>query len=74
MRSEKKSLDACCVASPPTGRRGSLNIQRSSATKILTCRVLNKGSGKPNLVIGDFVNYLLQRHRRRIRHVVVLPE
>jgi hypothetical protein len=56
------------------GRRGSLNIQWSSATKILTCRVINKGSGKPNLVIGDFVNYLLQRHRRRIRHVVVLPE
>ena len=55
------------------GRCGSLNIQWSSATKILTCRVINKGSGKPNLVIGDFVNYLLQRHRRRIRHVVVLP-
>jgi hypothetical protein len=55
------------------GRRGTINIQWNGATKVLSCRVVNKGSGKPNLVIGDFVNYLLQRHRRRIRLVTVLP-
>ena len=54
------------------GRRGSLNIQWDGATRILTCRVVNKGSAKPSIVIGDFVNYLLQRHRRRVRLITVL--
>jgi hypothetical protein len=53
-------------------RRGAINIQWNGAAKVLSCRVVNKGSGKPNLVIGDFVNYLLQRHRRRIRLITVL--
>ena len=54
-------------------RRGSLNIQWNSATKILTCRVINKGSGRPNLVVGDFVDYLLRSHRRRVRLITVIP-
>jgi hypothetical protein len=33
----------------------------------------NKGSGRPNLIIGDFVDYLLQRHRRRVKVITVLP-
>jgi len=55
------------------GRRGSINIQWNAATKVLSCRVVNKGSGRPNLIIGDFVNYLLQRHRRRVKIITVLP-
>jgi hypothetical protein len=55
------------------GRRGTINIQWNAATKVLSCRVVNKGPGKPNLIIGDLVDYLLQRHRRRIRLVTVLP-
>ena len=55
------------------GRRGSINIQWSAPTKVLSCRVVNKGSGKPNLIIGDFVDYLLKRHRRRIKLITVLP-
>jgi len=54
-------------------RRGSINIQWNSATKVLSCRVVNKGPGKPNLIIGDFVDYLLQRYRRRIKLLTVLP-
>ena len=56
------------------GRRGTINIQWNTATKVLSCRVVNKGAGKPNLVIGDFVLYLLQRHRRRIRMITVFPQ
>ncbi len=51
----------------------SMNIQWDSATTILTCRVINRGSGRPNLIIGDFVDYLLSRYRRRIKLVTVLP-
>ena len=54
-------------------RRGSINIQWNTATKVLSCRVVNKGSGKPDLIVGDFVGYLLQRYRRRIILMTVLP-
>ncbi len=53
-------------------RRGTINIQWGPTTKVLSCRVVNRGSGKPNLIIGDFVNYLLQRQRRRIKLITVL--
>lgn len=56
------------------GRRGSINIQWNAATKVLACRVVNKGSGKPNLIIGDFVDYLLRRHRRRVKLITVIPD
>jgi hypothetical protein len=62
------------LRSRAAGRRGTINIQWNAATKVLSCRVVNKGAGKPNLVIGDFVDYLLQRHRRRIRLITVLPQ
>lgn len=56
------------------GRRGSINIQWNGSTRVLSCRVVNKGSGKPSLIIGDFVEYLLQRHRWRLRVITVFPE
>ena len=55
------------------GRRGSINIQWNAATKVLSCRVVNKGAGKPNVKIGDVVDYMLQRHRRRVKLITVLP-
>lgn len=61
------------VRSTAEGRRGSLNIQWSGSTGVLTCRVVNRGSGKPSLVIGDFIEYLLDRHRRRIRTINLFP-
>jgi len=54
------------------GRRGSLNIQWGAATNVRSCRVVNKGSAKPTLLIGDFVDYR-QRHRRRVKLITVLP-
>jgi hypothetical protein len=61
------------LRSEAENRRGSINVQWNAATKVLSCRVVNKGAGKPNLIIGDFVDYLLQRHRRRIKLITVLP-
>lgn len=54
-------------------RSGSMNIQWDAATSILTCRVVNRGAGRPNLIIANFVEYLLRRQRRRIKLVTVLP-
>ena len=61
------------VRSTESDRGGSMNVQWDAATSILTCRVINRGSGRPNLIIGDFVDYLLSRHRRRIKLVTLLP-
>jgi len=61
------------VHSTESHRGGSMNLQWDSANSILTCRVINRGSGRPNLIIGDFVDYLLSKYRRRIKLVTVLP-
>ncbi|MDT5293505.1 MAG: hypothetical protein QOJ76_385 [Acidobacteriota bacterium] len=54
-------------------RHGAINIQWDGASMILLCRVVTRGSGKPNLIIGDFVDYLLARFKRRIQAVNILP-
>jgi len=56
------------------GRRGTINLQWNGATRVLSCRVVNRGSGKPNLIIGDLVNYLLRRHRRRVKSITVFSD
>jgi hypothetical protein len=40
---------------------------------VLLCRVVTRGSGKPNLIIGDFVDYLLRRFARRIEAINIIP-
>ncbi len=52
-------------------RRGSMNIEWNRSTSILICRVVNRGAGKPNLLVGDFINFLLARHNRRVRHITI---
>lgn len=52
-------------------RRGSMNIQWNGSTSILVCRVVNRGAGKPNLLVGDFIDFLLARHHRRVRHITI---
>lgn len=61
------------VRSCGSGRRGSLNINWNAATAILTCRVINRGTGKPHLIVGDFVDYLLDRHAKRVKFLNILP-
>ena len=43
-------------------------------TKMLICRVVTKGSGRPNLIIGDFVDYLLACHRTKIVIISIFPK
>lgn len=54
-------------------RRGALNLEWHADTAILLCRVVNRGAGRPHRVLGDFVDYLFQRHRRRIETVNIIP-
>ena len=54
-------------------RRGAINIEWDAKTQVLLCRVVTRGSGKPNLIIGDFVDYLLRRFARRIEAINIIP-
>ena len=54
-------------------RWGALNIEWDSDTGILLCRVVNRQKGSPELILGDFVSYLLRYYRRRITIINILP-
>ena len=68
-----RNLGWAKVRSKAVDRRGTLNIVWHADTNILSCRVVNRGAGRPNLILGDFVCYLFQRHHRRIRAVNIIP-
>jgi hypothetical protein len=61
------------VHSTHPDRRGALNLEWDADTSILLCRVVNRGKGRPNLIVGDFVDYLLTRFRRRVEAINVIP-
>jgi hypothetical protein len=54
-------------------RRGAINVEWEGPTHLLRCRIITKGAGKPNLIAGDFVDYLLARHRGRIQSIMIVP-
>ncbi len=59
------------LRSTMSDRRGAVNVQWSANTSILMCRVVNRGAGRPHLLVGDFVDYLLGRQKKRIRHITI---
>jgi hypothetical protein len=54
--------------------QGTVNVEWDASAHILRCRVVNRGRGKPHLVVGGLVEYLLARHRRRILVMLVVPQ
>jgi hypothetical protein len=48
---------------------GALNIEWDPQSAILSARVVTRASNKPSPVVGDFINYLLQRHRTRVQSI-----
>ena len=49
--------------------RGAINIVWDSPTNLLTARVVTRGSTRPSPIVGDFVNYLLTRHGKRVKAI-----
>ena len=52
-------------------RQGVVNIEWDSDSSVLVCRVINKAAGRPGLLVGDLINYLLDRHSKRIKHLLL---
>ena len=50
---------------------GTLNLSWDASTKTLTGRVVNRGKGRANDIVGDFTSYLLARYRSKIRLIQV---
>ena len=53
---------------------GALNMEWHSSSKMLICRVVTKGAGRPHRLIGDFVDYLLACHRTKIGTINIFPK
>ena len=51
---------------------GVINLEWHSRTGVLICRVVTKLGHKPNLIIGDFINYLLARQQSRILAIHIM--
>ena len=54
-------------------RRGAINLEWDGNTHVLISRVVSRGKGRPNLIVGDYIDYLLARHSRRIQAINVIP-
>jgi hypothetical protein len=54
-------------------RHGAINISWEANSQVLLARVVTRGEGDPSSIIGDFVGYLLARHKSRIQSISILP-
>jgi hypothetical protein len=61
------------VRSTEPERHGAINLEWDADTNILISRVVTRGRGKPNLIIGDFVDFLLRRFPARIQAINIIP-
>lgn len=61
------------IVSTQQGGQGALNIRWEGNSGILLCRVVNRGDGRPSVIVADFVNYLLARIHPRIEVVTIHP-
>ncbi len=52
---------------------GAINLEWDPATKTLMARIVTKGHNTADRITGDFIAYLIRRHRKRIRSVLILP-
>ncbi len=50
---------------------GVLNISWDTATRTLTCRVVNKRLATPHRIVGRFVDFLLCRYSTRIKAISI---
>src|SRR5689334_4583765 len=49
--------------------RGALNVEWDAQSSVLSARVVTRGSRRPSPIVGQFVNYLLQRHEGRVQSI-----
>ncbi len=55
------------------GRHGAINLEWDADAGVLVSRLVTRARRRPDLVIGDFIDYLFARHARRIQAVNIIP-
>lgn len=55
-----------------SGEDGAINIQWEATSRMLIGRVVTRG-GSPAAIIGDFVYYMMERYRRKIETINIIP-
>ncbi len=54
------------------GDDGVLNLEWDAKTKLLLARAVNKMKTKPDMIIGNFISYLIGRHHKKIKLINIL--
>jgi len=52
-------------------KRGAINVQWVTESSILQCRVVTRRTREISPIVGDFVTYLLDNHRSRIKAITL---
>lgn len=55
------------------GHAGAINIEWDASTSTLLARIVTRRSRPASALIGRFVGYLLERHAKDVRAIVLLP-
>ena len=53
--------------------RGALKIEWDADARMLLCRVVNRGKGRPHRIVGDFVDYVLSKFQSQIQLINIVP-
>ena len=61
------------IRSTEPDRRGAINVEWDGSSAVLKCRIINRGLGKPHLIVGDFLEYVLGCHKKRVRTITIVP-
>jgi len=73
-KTQSRSRGWTKIKSNDRTRSGAINLEWDQDTKVLICRVVTRGSDMPTPLVGDLLNYLMARHYKRIRTLVLVPE
>lgn len=52
---------------------GAINLEWDGDAGVLVARVISRGRQRPSAIVGRFVEYLADRHHRRILTITVVP-
>jgi hypothetical protein len=52
---------------------GAINLEWDGDAAVLIARVVSRGRQRPSAIVGHLVDYLVDRHHRRIMTITVVP-
>jgi hypothetical protein len=54
--------------------KGTIKLEWDSKTSILLCRIINKGKGKPDYILGNLIQYLFSQYKKYIIMINIIPQ